>query len=580
MTNTNIAFAFSKPVTPNFFHSRIGSTEWDLMATNDWDIFTTYLGNGASSEFMTTLIASGEDTNVTGGVDTAIGDGLTAYKYYVFKYTYNYSYIYNLSLKAQTGNVSCVLKSGNMSPSFKAFPRNYMRVVTQPWYNGEKVIDGKEMTMKPYADGGCLIGYTDTGAAVNLKLFYMKSNGEKVGKIYNNFTVLGTLNIDENTGIAKGFTNINKIEVPIALSSDNWQFSIKANYRKVSRHQGLFYDKNLNRNFGEIHSTTQTMSSYIKGSWTDGTVALDDGADYWFLFDFSNGVLTSYVKKDDNYIDCPSKENMDINFTIQGLSSFSGHQVGLGNADSGEQWENTIDLSTAVLIENGVETWQAATFTAEEDTFVLSPNDGFSLDGYESPLQVGDLNIPAHLHKSVVFETFEQPVLTANGTIGGSDFAVGADSEIDGSRLAWKAFDGNTVLSDAATDQWHSRSGQPHWLEWYSPNVLLINKIVVFNGADNVLPLNWEVQYSDNNEEWTTGASGTNTALTANAEWEINNITGGYHKFWRFRTTSGSGGDSAYLGITELQISGVTQKEVWVMGCETIPPVTPMSNLE
>lgn len=396
MNNTIIGFAFSKPVMPNFFHSRIGSTEWDLIATNDWDTFTTYLGGGASSELMTTLIASGENTNVTGGVDTPIGDGLSAYKYYVFKYMYSYSNIYNMALKVNTGNVTCTLKSPNMTPIFKCYPDEYMRVITQDWYNGSEIVPSKTLIAKPYEDGGCLVNYTDDGKAVNLKMFYMKSNGEKVGNIYNNFTVLGTLNIDDNTGIAKGFTNINKIELPIALSSDNWQFSIKANYQRVSRHQGLFYDKNLNRNFGEIRSTTQTMSSYIEDSWTDGTVALDNGADYWFLFDFRNGVLTSYVKKDDNYIDCPPKENMDINFTIQGLSSFSGHQIGLGNADDGEQWENTIDLSTAVLIENGVETWNAATKVALKDTYVLAPDDGFSLNGYESPLQAADLNIPAH----------------------------------------------------------------------------------------------------------------------------------------------------------------------------------------
>nr|DAR69724.1 MAG TPA: hypothetical protein [Caudoviricetes sp.] len=387
MYNTNIAFAFSEPVTPKFFHSRIGSTEWNLMATNDWDIFTTYLGNGASSEFMTTLIASGEDTNVTGGVDTAIGDGTASYKYYVFKDMYSYSYIYNIALKVNTGNVTCTLNSTNMTPSFKCYPDNYMRVITQDWHNGSEIVPSKKLIYKPYEDGGCLVNYTDDGKAVNLKMFLM-------------------------TG-------------------------------------------------------------------TDTSI------------------------------------------------------------------------------------------------YILSPDDNFTLEGYSEKKQVADLNIPAHLYKSVVFETFEQPVLTANGTIGGSDFAVVADSEIDGSRPAWKAFDGNTVLSDASTDQWHSQSGQPHWLEWYSPNILSVNKIIVFNGADNVLPLDWEVQYSDNNEEWTTGASGTNTALTANAEWEINSITGGYHKYWRFRTTSGSGTDSEYLGITELQISGVVQKEAWVMGSGTIPPVAP-----
>ena len=312
------------------------------------------------------------------------------YQYYWLSKNSGYKNIYELKFYAVVGNVTCTLKSHNMTPSIKCYPDNYMQVITQDWHNGSEIVPSQTLTFKTYEDGGCLVNYIDDGKAVNLKMFLM-------------------------TG-------------------------------------------------------------------------------------------------------------------------------------------------------------------ANTPIYVLAPDDDFTLEGYSEKTQVADLNIPAHLYKSVVFETFEQPVLTANGTIGGTDFAVVADSEIDDSRHAWKAFDGNTVLSNASTDQWHSKSGQPHWLEWYSPNILSVNKIIVFNGANNVLPLDWEVQYSDNNKAWTTGASGTNTALTANAEWEINNITGGYHKYWRFRTTSGSGGDSSYLGITELQISGVVQKETWAMGGGTVPPVTPMSN--
>lgn len=397
MTNTNIAFAFSEPVMPNFFHNRIGSKEWDLRATNDWDIFTTYLGNGASPEFMTALIENGSNTNITGGVDTAVGDGLTAYKYYVFKYMYNYSDIYNLSLKAQTGNVSCVLKSGNMSPSFKAFPSNYMRVVTQPWYNGEKVIDGKEMTMKPYADGGCLIGYTDTGAAVNLKMFYLKSDGTFVDKVYDNFTVIGNLNVDTKTGIVSGFDNSSRIKLPESVKTDNWSFAIKANYKTATNHQGIFFDGTLDRTFGEIHNSTQTMSSYITGSWTDGTVVLENGADYWFLFVNDGSTLKSYVKKDAGYASCPSVDGMELNFTISDLSSFTGHDLGVGCIYSNENWVSYADMSTAVLTDGGAEVWNAATMVAAEDTYVLSPDDSFEKpSGYGNAVQVADLDIPAH----------------------------------------------------------------------------------------------------------------------------------------------------------------------------------------
>lgn len=399
--NTNIAFVFSEPVIPNFFHSRIGSTEWSLRATNDWDVFTAYLQNGASPEFMTTLIASGERTNVTGGVDTAIGDGAASYKYYVFKYAYSYADIYNISLKVQAGNMLCVLKSGNMSPSFKAFPSDYMHIVTQPWYDGEKVIDSKELIMKPYADGGNLINYTDYGFPVNLKMFYLKSNGTLANKVYDNFTVIGNLNVDTKTGIVSGFDNSNRIKLPESVKTDNWSFAIKANFKQVSRHQGIIYDDTKGRGIGIIHSTTQTMSSYITGNWTDGTVVLENGADYWFLFIFANDTLTSYVKKDDGYKICPAVENMELNFSIPNFTSsygsFASHEFGIGYANSGEYWESYVDMSTAVLTDGNAEVWNAATMVAAEDTYVLSPDDGFEKPaGYGKAVQVADLDIPAH----------------------------------------------------------------------------------------------------------------------------------------------------------------------------------------
>ena len=151
---------------------------------------------------------------------------------------------------------------------------------------------------------------------------------------------------------------------------------------------------------------------------------------------------------------------------------------------------------------------------------------------------------------------FVQPVLTENGTIGGDAFAVEADSVIESGRPAWKAFDGNTVINNVRYDQWHSGSGQPHWIMFYNPNPLSISKITIFNGADNVMPLDWQFQYSDDNNDWHTLVSGTNTVLTSNGEWSFDVTDSGSHKYYRFYTTSGAGNDSAYLGLTEIQITG------------------------
>jgi hypothetical protein len=149
-----------------------------------------------------------------------------------------------------------------------------------------------------------------------------------------------------------------------------------------------------------------------------------------------------------------------------------------------------------------------------------------------------------------------QPVLTANGTIGGNSFAVAMDSQYQ-SRAAWYAFDGVTTYD--GNKQAHTANGQPHWIEFYNPQPLIVTKMTVYNGGDNVCPLDWQFQCSDDNSTWTTLTSGTNTEYTAGGMWSFNVPNSGAHKYYRFYTTSGYGRDSGYLGITEFVI---TAKEV------------------
>lgn len=175
--NTKIAFVFKKAVYPQAFHCRIGSNSWSLGATDDWDIFSTNWENGASDEFMTMLIESGDNTNVTGGKDIPV-DGSRAFRYYVFKCEYSWSNIYNMSLKALAGNVLCTLFSPNMTPEVRVFPTDYMRLITQPFYHEGEVIPAQTLIMKPYAEGGNLINYTDDGSAVDLKMYLLTGAGK------------------------------------------------------------------------------------------------------------------------------------------------------------------------------------------------------------------------------------------------------------------------------------------------------------------------------------------------------------------------------------------------------------------
>lgn len=220
----------------------------------------------------------------------------------------------------------------------------------------------------------------------------------------------------------------------------------------------------------------------------------------------------------------------------------------------------TINCYAKNYMEIVTQDWYNGSDIIPSQTLLLKPfEDGGHLVNYED--NGSAVNLGLYLVQptgEVITKSFVQPVLSANGTMGGDAFAVMADGEYDSNRPAWKAFDGNIVMNNASYDQWHSGYGQPHWIKFYNPEPLNISKLTIYNGASNVLPLDWEFQYSDTNtdEDWHTLTSGTNTELTQNGVWEFDIENSGEHQYYRFRTTSGSGSDTSYLGITEIQITG------------------------
>ena len=332
--NISCAFKFKEPVALKKIGIMTEASHYNIYATNYEDALRNGLDYGSWDEVAGKWLLNNMTSHET--FDIVDIDNDTEYKYYYFQYGDTWNKFWDLSMIVLTGATEMVLKSANMTPSFKCYPEDYMQVITQDWHNGSEIIPSQTLTFKPYEDGGCLVNYTDDGQATNLKMFLLNPTGE--------------------------------------------------------------------------------------------------------------------------------------------------------------------------------------TITKETD--------------------------------------FVQPVLASNGTIGGNAFAVEADSAIDSVRPAWKAFDGNTVINDVSYDQWHSSSGQPHWIKFYNPNPLSVSKVTIFNGAGNVMPLDWQFQYSDDNNDWHTLTSGTNTELTQNGEWSFDVTNSGSHKYYRFYNTSSSGADTSYVGLTEIQITG------------------------
>lgn len=104
---------------------------------------------------------------------------------------------------------------------------------------------------------------------------------------------------------------------------------------------------------------------------------------------------------------------------------------------------------------------------------------------------------------------FEQPVLTASGTMGGDTPACAASST-EGSYYAWNAFDGND------TTYWGSSSADlPDWLCFYNPQALLVTSVdLTFTSEVYSAGM---IQGSNDNEAWDDiGSFSDNTSQTLN----------------------------------------------------------------
>lgn len=160
-------------------------------------------------------------------------------------------------------------------------------------------------------------------------------------------------------------------------------------------------------------------------------------------------------------------------------------------------------------------------------------------------------------YKKYTFGSWTRPNLSANGSMGGTSFAVSVDNIYDGNYPAWKAVDGNTTTGNNC---WASgTNGFPHWYAFYNPDPLKVTQLQIMNRvytASYANIQNYQIQISDNGSSWTTIYTGTNSNNTSGSTWTINLSSVDYKpsKYFRIYITSRLGNDS-YVTIGELKIT-------------------------
>ena len=146
---------------------------------------------------------------------------------------------------------------------------------------------------------------------------------------------------------------------------------------------------------------------------------------------------------------------------------------------------------------------------------------------------------------STTTQAFSQPTLTANGTLGGSKFAVSASSQTSSGYAAWYAMDSST------STYWCNDHSKSSWFIFYNPTALRITKVVATQVSGYTFA-SVSVQGSNNNSAYTNITSTLTNNSTTKDTITLTNTN--YYKYYKFSFTS-----SSYPAVCNFAISAYYQ---------------------
>jgi hypothetical protein len=151
-----------------------------------------------------------------------------------------------------------------------------------------------------------------------------------------------------------------------------------------------------------------------------------------------------------------------------------------------------------------------------------------------------------------------QPVLTSNGTMGGSNFAVSSNIAQYTGNDVWRAFNGMT----SGGNYFHSQSGtKTGYIDIFNPVPIKITNFKIYNqnGSANRASSSGIIYGSNDGTSWTQLKTYTNSVQTAGGTWNIDlSANENYYRYYRMESTAG--GSDSYWTINEIQITAKYKK--------------------
>jgi len=158
-------------------------------------------------------------------------------------------------------------------------------------------------------------------------------------------------------------------------------------------------------------------------------------------------------------------------------------------------------------------------------------------------------------------KNWTQPVLSANGTLGGNSFAVEASTTLSGNP-AWKAFDGDT------STPWNAAANTvTGYIILYHPTGIKISEIACYRSASSSTsnyPTAGAVYRSNDNSSWTKLCDWNNGV--SNAWYTINVNSNNFYKYYRLNITTSNITWAYATGWNEIQITATIPTTIVVEG--------------
>lgn len=360
--------------------------------------------------------------------------------------------------------------------------------------------------------------------------------------IYN---ILTTGSLTNTNGVLSGFSTNNYAKYPEAINvgTSTWKKVWKFTTNSTATSSSQVVENSsacilICTGSGYLRAGLGNGSSWTIANYNNNVAPVANNTEYVFEIEFTG---TQYIITINGNV----AQTINSSNTIGSITANT--HIGNNQADSSSPWLGNIDLTGSYMEVNNNKIWEGRTYPIIEGT---SSDYDFYEDTETYNLYKG---IVRHYYK-YVNTPWTQPVLSANGTMGGNSFACAASSS---DYAPWHAFDG----SKTSSNRWAaSTSTPPQWLTFYNPEKIKVTNLAITQRSDTTDHItSGIVQGSDDNTNWTDIKNFTNNNATPGATWNIDlseNTTS--YKYYRIYITGYSASQGTYIHIVEVEITAFT----------------------